>query len=128
MAKGVPINCDDYEVTVGGQTLNPRKGETITIRPTLSLVLEQQRDEFYLWVADFKRDDGNLDEIYSRMKVLLDEIVLEWTWTDIKGDVMPIPSDDSTIVERELGHEDIYWILALYNKVAVDEEEKKDGA
>ena len=128
MAKGVPINCDDYEVMVAGQTLNPRKGETITIRPTLSLVLEQQRDEFFLWVANFKRDDGNLDEIYSRMKVLLDEIVLEWTWTDIKGDVMPIPSEDETVVERELGHEDIYWIMALYNKIEADEEEKKDDA
>ena len=128
MAKGVPINCDDYEVTVGGQTVKPREGETITIRPTLSLVLEQQRDEFYLWVADFKRDDGNLDEIYSRMKVLLDEIVLEWTWTDIKGDVMPIPSEDSTIVERELGGVEIHWILALYNQKAVEEEEKKADA
>jgi len=109
MAKGVTVNCDKLEVTVAGQTINPREGETITIRPTLPLGLEQELDNFRLEtvaLSEIDRGDNHTDklnEIYDRMKNLLNEIILGWTWTDIEGEVMSIPKDDPTVVQRELG-------------------------
>jgi hypothetical protein len=134
MAKGVTVNCDKLEVTVAGQTINPREGETITIRPTLPLGLEQELDNFRLEtvaLSEIDRGDNHTDklnEIYDRMKNLLNEIILGWTWTDIEGEVMSIPKDDPTVVQRELGPDEIHWILGLYAKAAVAEEVKKDDA
>lgn len=131
MAKGIEISCDEMVTILGDQEYHHREGETITLRPTLPLGLDRL-------VTDFRHDIVNLqdspseektDAVYQQMRDIVCELVLDWTWTDMKGDVLPLPAEDEDVIDREMSAQDVLWILARYSVVqAKATEEKKDGS
>lgn len=126
--EGVTISCDDYAVVVGKQTVYPRRGQTVTIRPTLPLALEAQRDDFTLRTSKFEGDPDELKSLYRELAEFLTGIVISWTWLNDQGEFMPTPSEDPDVVRRELSSGDIHWILGLYREAQVEVVEKKEGS
>ena len=129
MAFGITIPCDDLTVTIGGTEYRPREGQTITIRPSLPLGISKQAEQFQ---RDLLRMPDNpseaiVDETYEQMETFLGAVILGWTWTGPDGEVLPTPSVDPGVVEREMSQNDFTWIMALYQRTQDDEEKKGDA-
>ena len=129
MAFGITIPCDDLTVTIGGKEYRPREGQTITIRPSLPLGISKQAEQFQ---RDLLRMPDNpsesmVDEAYEQIQAVLGAVILEWTWTGPGDELLPIPSVDPGVVEREMSLDDYRWIMGKYRRIQ-DDEEKKDGS
>lgn len=121
----ITIPSDDCELDFGGEVYRPHAGETVTIRPGLTVGALQLVNRLSLLQPQMAGLDteSTLEqrlEVTKRFSEIVDEIakvvaprILEWTWTDEGGERLPAPSFQPSVLDRIEIKELMYLVLAL---------------
>lgn len=108
------IPSDDLVIVVDGVEYRPHEGETVTVRGQASWkLLEGTTAMFGLYqrlgslsADEQARAQTAVDEVFEE----LSRLIVDWTWTDDEGDVLPQSTSD---VLRRLSLDEFQYLLGL---------------
>lgn len=99
------------EATCKSTEHHPHAGESISIRDYRTL--GGRKPLRAVWSESLAIGNGGTipDGYEDRLRELVQDLVVDWTWTGVDGEPLPLPKDDWEAVESQAEYAEILWIV-----------------
>lgn len=138
MAKPLPqrFPSDDFEVIVDGETYHPHEGEWVEIFTDISVDDMLSGEALARIGMEMEAAKGDKDEVlrvaqlanehFEVICVGLADRLVDWTWTDRRGNPLPKP-DGSPDLLRRLTNAEVAYLMGLKRATQESPAERKNG-
>lgn len=139
MSKPLPVTfpCDDFAIVVGGKTYHPHEGETVTLFPDLTVGEISAKTALARIGLQIRAAEGDPDETAQIVALTDDHFnlicagladrIVDWTWTDRRGNPLPTP-DGSLATIASLTSEEIAYLQQLKESMQETPADRKNGS
>ena len=103
--------CDSTEY-------HPHDGESLTLREERTFAGRAPIRALYRDLNAVAGGAALPDDFEDRLRAILEDWVVAWTWTGIDGEALPLPRDDWAAVASRLEYAELMWVVeaALHGK------------
>lgn len=124
MSKPLPVRfpSDDFTVTVNGEVYHPHEGEWVELFPDQTVQEILATTSLGKYGAKMRAAKGDEDEQFQVMSAMGEQYsivctqlagrIMDWTWTDRRGEPLPKPDGTAGPISR-LSDPEIAYLLNL---------------